>query len=215
MSLGALVAALGALFLGEYEFDELLPILSGALLGLIVAEVVVSVGRLRTLPLAITVAAWSATAVVLAGYLDSNETEPIKVGAYLSAGLAAMAALARANDWRRTRADATVGPESERDDARTSDDGEEEWVDDWAHESRASDQRHRDDEEDDWPAIPSAPVPTRSRTARRIDSGRPQQPSSQRESSSESPWQRPDEPAADRGRVRATARPRRRSDRGR
>lgn len=113
MTLGALVATLGALFLGEYEFDELLPILSGALLGLIVAEVVVSVGRVRNIAVALSAAAWSATAVVLAGILDANETGPIKWGAYLSAGLAGLAALARANKWRQDKTE--TGDDDETD----------------------------------------------------------------------------------------------------
>lgn len=101
MTIGALVAAVGALFLGEYEFDELLPIAAGPLLGFVVAEIVVSVGRHRSRTLAVVVGTWSAAAVVLAGWLDTNENEPIKAGAYLAAALAFAAAAARANDWRR------------------------------------------------------------------------------------------------------------------
>ena len=48
MTLGALVAAFGALFLGEYEFDEALPIGAGVLMGYLVAEVVVSIGKHRS-----------------------------------------------------------------------------------------------------------------------------------------------------------------------
>ena len=99
MALGALVTALGALFLGEYEFDELLPIVAGPLLALIVAEVVVSIGRHRSKTMAAILAVWAATAVLLAGHLDTNGVESIKAGAYLSAGLAAVAAALRGNDW--------------------------------------------------------------------------------------------------------------------
>ncbi len=102
MTLGALVAALGALFLGEYEFDEWLPIAAGPLLGLIVAEIVVSLGKHRSATMAGILAVWSATAIVLAGYLDTNVNEPIKTGAYVSAALAAVAAAVRTNDWRGT-----------------------------------------------------------------------------------------------------------------
>jgi len=42
---GAVVAALGALVLGEYPFSGWLVVASGALLGLFVAEVLVGVGR--------------------------------------------------------------------------------------------------------------------------------------------------------------------------
>lgn len=44
---GALTAVLGALILGEYQFTGVTPIVSGALFGLFVAEVVVSIGRRR------------------------------------------------------------------------------------------------------------------------------------------------------------------------
>lgn len=99
MAIGALVAALGALFLGEYEFDELLPIVAGPLLALIVAEVVVSIGRHRSKTMAAILATWGAVAVILAGHLDTNGIEAIKAGAYLSAGLAALAGGLRGNDW--------------------------------------------------------------------------------------------------------------------
>lgn len=99
MTLAALVAALGALFLGEYEFDETLPLAAGPLLGYIVAEIVVSVGKHRSRTMAGIVAVWSASAVLLAGHLDTNGTEPIKVGAYGSAAAAAVVAGLRANAW--------------------------------------------------------------------------------------------------------------------
>lgn len=103
MTVGALVAALGALFLGEYEFDEALPIGAGPLLGLIIAEIVVSLGRHRSATMAAILAVWAATAVLLAGHLDANQVEAIKPGAYLSAALAAVAAGLRGNDWFRKR----------------------------------------------------------------------------------------------------------------
>lgn len=99
LSLAAVVAILGALFLGEYEFDETLPIVAGPLLGLIIAEVAVSVGKHRSSVLAVFVATYAATAVLLAGRIDSNLVEPIKTGAYLSAALAALVAFVRANPW--------------------------------------------------------------------------------------------------------------------
>jgi hypothetical protein len=92
MSLGALVALLGALFLGEYEFDELLPIVAGPLLGLVVAEIVVSVGRHRSWTMAGTLAVIAGVAVLLAGHLDANDVAPVKSGAYLSAALGALGA---------------------------------------------------------------------------------------------------------------------------
>lgn len=106
MTIGAMVAALGALFLGEYEFDEALPIGAGPLLGLIVAEIVVSLGRHRSKTMAAILAVWAATAVLLAGHLDANEVEAIKPGAYLSAALAALVAGLRGHAWfHRSRHD--------------------------------------------------------------------------------------------------------------
>lgn len=99
MVLGALVATLGALFLGEYEFDETLPIAAGPLLAYIVAEIVVSLGRHRSKTMAGILALWAATAVLLAGHLDTNGTEPIKSGAYASAAAAAVVAALRGNAW--------------------------------------------------------------------------------------------------------------------
>ncbi len=109
MLLGAVAATLGALFLGEYEFDQALPVAAGPLLGLVIAEIVVSVGRLRAWGMAAMVAAGSAVAVVLAGWLDANGVEPIKSGAYVSAGLAAVVAFARAAPWGRATRGAPDG----------------------------------------------------------------------------------------------------------
>jgi hypothetical protein len=117
MALGAVVATVGALSLGEYEFDEALPIAAGPLLGLVVAEVVVSIGRHRSPTMAAILAVWAATAVLLAGYLDTNVNEQIKSGALLSAGLAAVAAGLRGNAWFADRR----GRRSARRQHRSSD----------------------------------------------------------------------------------------------
>ena len=101
MSIGAVVAALGALFLGEYEFDEALPIGAGVLLGLVVAEIVVSLGRHRSWTMAGILAVLVGVAVLLAGHLDASGVEPVKAGAYLSAGLGAAAAALRTAPWGR------------------------------------------------------------------------------------------------------------------
>ena len=103
MALGALVAALGALFLGEYEFDETLPIVAGPLLGLVIAEIVVSVGGHRSWTMAGILAVIAGVAVLLAGHLDANGVEPVKGGAYLSAGLAAAGAAVRTAPWGRAQ----------------------------------------------------------------------------------------------------------------
>lgn len=104
MVLGTVVATFGALFLGEYEFDEMLPVVAGPLLGLVVAEIVVSIGRHRSWTLAAVLAGLVGVAVLLAGHLDANGVAPIKVGAYLSAGLAGLLAAARTAPWGRAGA---------------------------------------------------------------------------------------------------------------
>ena len=101
MAIGALVAALGAVFLGEYEFDETLPIAAGGLLGLVVAEIVVSIGRHRSWTMAGILAVLVGVAVLLAGHLAAGDIEPVKAGAYLSAGLGAAAAALRTAPWGR------------------------------------------------------------------------------------------------------------------
>lgn len=104
LSLGAAIAALGALFLGEYEYDQLLPILAGPLLALLIGEVVVSVGHRREPVVAAMVAVAAAVAVILAGIIDANGVSPVKPGAYLSAVLAVAVGVWRVLPPRRRRA---------------------------------------------------------------------------------------------------------------
>lgn len=100
MALGAAIATAAALFLGEYEFDGWLPYVAGLLLGLVVAEAVVSVSRQQSDAAGLFSAAASALAMLLAGFIDANGQEPIKVGAYLAAVIAAAAAAGRGRRWR-------------------------------------------------------------------------------------------------------------------
>lgn len=46
--LAGLACAIGALFLGEYEFEGYMPFGAGLLFGLVIAELVMEVGRLRS-----------------------------------------------------------------------------------------------------------------------------------------------------------------------
>ena len=93
---GVGVAALGALILGEYEFTGSLPFIAGPLFGLVVGEVVVGVGRLRSLAVALPAAAAAFGGIVWAGWIDSSEgVEPVKAVVWVAAGLAATAALLR------------------------------------------------------------------------------------------------------------------------
>src|SRR3546814_15964151 len=69
----ALVAALGALILGEYEFDGALPFMAGPLFGVVVGELVVGVGRSRHLLIAALTATLAAHGIARAGWIDAGE----------------------------------------------------------------------------------------------------------------------------------------------
>lgn len=99
---GAAVAALGALILGEYEFQGTLPFVAGPLFGLVVGEVVVGVGRARWLWLALLTGLLAAGGIAWAGWIDSSEgIEPVKGLVWVAAGLAMVAAALRVAGLRR------------------------------------------------------------------------------------------------------------------
>jgi len=98
----ALVAGLGALILGEYEFEGSLPFLAGPLFGLVVGEVLVSIARSRALWLGLVGGAVAAAGVAWAGWIDSSQgVEPVKALVWVAAALAAVAALVRTTGLRR------------------------------------------------------------------------------------------------------------------
>jgi hypothetical protein len=100
--LAAVAAALGALILGEYEFVGTLPWVAGPLFGLVVGELVVEVGRSRHLAVAVAAAAVSFGGIAWAGWIDSTQgLEPVKRLVWVSASLAAVAALLRTAGFRR------------------------------------------------------------------------------------------------------------------
>jgi hypothetical protein len=99
--LGAATAALGALMLGEYEFQGSLPFLAGPLFGLLIGEIVVTVSRSRSLLLGLGAALEAAAGIVWAGWIDSSEgVEPVKGLVWVAAGLAAACALVRTTGLR-------------------------------------------------------------------------------------------------------------------
>lgn len=99
---GALVAALGALILGEYEFTGTLPFVAGPLFGLVIGEVVVGVGRARSLVVGAAAAALAFGGIAWAGWIDSSEgVEPVKGLVWVAAALAAVAAGVRTVGMRR------------------------------------------------------------------------------------------------------------------
>jgi peptidoglycan/LPS O-acetylase OafA/YrhL len=92
----AFVAALGALILGEYEFEGTLPLVAGLLFGLVIAEVAIEVGRRRTWAVGVTAGLLAATGLAWAGWISSGEgLNPMPGGAWLAAGLAFLVAVGR------------------------------------------------------------------------------------------------------------------------
>ena len=102
--LGALVATFGAFVLGEYQFDGWLPVVAGGLFGVVVAEVVVEVGRRRTVPVGLGAGLEAAGGLLWAGWISAGEgLEPMPAGAWLAAGIGLLAAVARVVPWRARR----------------------------------------------------------------------------------------------------------------
>ncbi len=96
MLCGAGVASLGALILGEYEFTGYLPFVAGPLLGLVIAEVILEIGKLRTGLVAAIAAELAFGGIAWAGWIDSTQgVEPMKTAVWVSACLAAAAAAVR------------------------------------------------------------------------------------------------------------------------
>ncbi|MGI8873061.1 MAG: hypothetical protein ACR2KP_01785 [Egibacteraceae bacterium] len=92
----AAVSALGALILGEYEFTGALPFVAGGLFGLVIGEVVVGVGRTRAVAVGVIAAVFAFGGIAWAGWIDSSQgVEPVKTLVWVSAALAALAALLR------------------------------------------------------------------------------------------------------------------------
>lgn len=100
--LGAIASILGAFILGEYQFEGYVPITAGILFGLVVAEIVVEVGRRRTLVVGALAGLEAAGGLVWAGWISGGEgLAPIPGGAWLAAGLAVVTAVLRTYDRRR------------------------------------------------------------------------------------------------------------------
>ena len=93
---GAAVAAFGALIVGEYEFQGLLPLLAGLVLGLLVTEAVVLGGQWRGWVPAGAAAALGAAGMLWGGWIDSGQgLEAYPPLAWLGAAVAAAVALVR------------------------------------------------------------------------------------------------------------------------
>jgi hypothetical protein len=98
---GAVVAALGALVLGEYEFSGSLPYVAGPLFGLVVGEAVVAAGRSRTMVVGAIAGLLALGGITWAGWISSGDgLEPLTTVVWVSAALAAVAAFLRTADLR-------------------------------------------------------------------------------------------------------------------
>lgn len=102
LACAAAAAALGALILGEYEFQGTLPFVAGPLFGLVIGEVVVGVGKLRSLWVALVAGGLAAGGIAWAGWIDSSEgVEPMKDLVWVAAALALLTAVLRVTGLRR------------------------------------------------------------------------------------------------------------------
>jgi hypothetical protein len=101
---GVVVAVLGALILGEYEFTGTLPFIAGLLFGLAVGEVVVTVGRSRAVAVAALAGLTAFGGLAWAGWIDSSQgVEPVKALVWVAAALGAVTAFLRTVDLRSSQ----------------------------------------------------------------------------------------------------------------
>jgi hypothetical protein len=104
-----LVAALGALILGEYEFTGTLPWVAGPLFGLVLGEVAAGIDKARPPALAVGTGLLAFGGIAWAGWIDSSDgLEPVRGVVWVSAGLAALVAVLRTWRWRKPVASAPV-----------------------------------------------------------------------------------------------------------
>lgn len=89
------VAGLGSQILGEYEFEGWLPFVAGPVLGVVVAEAVLTVGRWRDRTVALFCAATAALALLWAGRIDAAAgAEQVKPLVWVASALGAAGAYA-------------------------------------------------------------------------------------------------------------------------
>jgi ABC-type cobalamin transport system permease subunit len=101
---GALVCVIGALILGEYEFNGVTPVASGILFGLVISEIVLEVGARRHPVIGVLSAAMVAGALAWAGYVSSGEgLRPFPNGAWVAMACGAVAAGIRTGGWSARR----------------------------------------------------------------------------------------------------------------
>lgn len=87
----ALSSLVGALILGEYEFDGAMPFGAGVLFGLVISEMVIEIGRRRNVVIGVVCAAMVAAALARAAYESSGEgLRPFPTGGWIAIVLGAL-----------------------------------------------------------------------------------------------------------------------------
>jgi ABC-type Mn2+/Zn2+ transport system permease subunit len=110
--LGAALAALGALLLGEYPFTGIMPYISGVLFALVVSEVILSVSRRSGRATAVAAAVCTAGGLAWGVWISVGEGKaPIPIGGWVAVVIGAAMALIRGG----IRAAGQSGPSSQRD----------------------------------------------------------------------------------------------------
>lgn len=104
MLAAAVVAAVGALILGEYPFTGAVPLVAGALFGLAVGEVATVVARDRGWPVVAPAAAVTAGGLLWAGWISDGPAGPfVPSAAYAAAAIGAAACVVWARTARTSR----------------------------------------------------------------------------------------------------------------
>ena len=111
MLAGVAVSALGALILGEYELNGVMPIVAGVLFGLAVAEATVAVARDTRLRLAIVAGVVAAAGLVWSSWIAAGRDWDFVSGARWSAvPIGAVAAAVWVRSSGRREADSPDEP---------------------------------------------------------------------------------------------------------
>jgi len=93
MVAGAGAAVVGALIVGEYEFAGLIPFVAGALFGLAVAELMLTIAVRSTVRLAVVGALLTGGGLAWAAWISSGRgVAPYPAGGYIAIGLGAVIA---------------------------------------------------------------------------------------------------------------------------
>ncbi|MGC1512488.1 MAG: hypothetical protein WA797_06185 [Acidimicrobiales bacterium] len=97
--LGSAVAALSSVIVGEYELVGATPYLAGAILGGLLGELFLGLGRWRGVVPGAIAAVLAAGSMYWSGQVNANfGIDPYPAGAYVGAGVASLVALVRV--WR-------------------------------------------------------------------------------------------------------------------